>query len=894
MKTDCYFAAACILAGVILASSCSSGTRKDIPGLVSYSFPTNGSPVYQLCPGTVNKGGKRVIISGAYDGTVQCHRPDGKLLWKAQTGGSFPNDLEVSDLNGDGRDETLVASADGSLYVFDHNGVLKWKFPGELPLMTVCAVTSENKKLILTGGTEKKIYLLSSDGQLINTYNAGYVVRYIRKGNITGNGKDHAAVMYAKSVRGKDQYFLQLFDPGSLIPVWEKNVNIAAESLNECYFDLITADIDRDGDDDIIMSHGWRDNGKLSAYNHLGEKINLPRYQARDLTKTTYRMNLITHVKCTSTGDEYLLGLFGNQLIQYNLDLTLRDILTTSYSYANGTFDPVSGKYYLGSSISGGDCIHVIDIADPGWKKAYEYLAPSGNLEKIIKNIETLNRQIDSFTPPAYQPEPKKVLVVGETPGGSFADSITHIKFVRDTKFNENFDRSTLPGVWKTKKETRFEYRDTQEEIWQFAKNMEKTGQDFTVWGGHGNDPFYMQMETLEGFFKYAPNTFRGFVFPEMERTDEAMVQAVHERVIPLAELCLKHNKKIFLRNKNVYWLGSCYMDLWKSILLNSRYKSVFVPSMEETNDRMQDLTLSGRVGLWASGCFDQYSSRAVTDNACYTRLWEWCSQQVLMHLIRSMVLGSSLGSDILLINSYQGDPDQFMTLYKLLEKGIICIPDKEDLLSLSEVCLGIRDPSHGYLEHGKNHWGISNYEPDEKTYVFDRLDIFWSGAPVQTYDFSYYGTGSKIRMLDFLPKNPYGLVAFVPDDINLADNPRFKTKITTDGEFFYDENGVKHTAEEYRPVVEKHLKEAAGRLPVVVEGNVAWTVVRLDDNHIRLVLIDAGYLDPADRLATIRFQKITPAECRDILSNEIIPVSGNSAVVKVPAGIFRIIDITH
>ena len=72
--------------------------------------------------------------------------------------------------------------------------------------------------------------------------------------------------------------------------------------------------------------------------------------------------------------------------------------------------------------------------------------------------------------------------------------------------------------------------------------------------------------------------------------------------------------------------------------------------------------------------------------------------------------------------------------------------------------------------------------------------------------------------------------------------------KQATDGQFFYDAQGAKRTAKDYRPVMVKELEAAAARLPVRVQGDVSWTVVRLDPAHVRVLLIDPGYLDPADR----------------------------------------------
>jgi len=73
-------------------------------------------------------GGQSVLVAAAFDGTVLCYTPAGKLLWKIQASSAFPFDLGVGDINGDGRDETLVAAADGALYAIDHNGKLLWRF----------------------------------------------------------------------------------------------------------------------------------------------------------------------------------------------------------------------------------------------------------------------------------------------------------------------------------------------------------------------------------------------------------------------------------------------------------------------------------------------------------------------------------------------------------------------------------------------------------------------------------------------------------------------------------------------------------------------------------------------------------------------------------------------
>ena len=76
--------------------------------------------------------------------------------------------------------------------------------------------------------------------------------------------------------------------------------------------------------------------------------------------------------------------------------------------------------------------------------------------------------------------------------------------------------------------------------------------------------------------------------------------------------------------------------------------------------------------------------------------------------------------------------------------------------------------------------------------------------------------------------------------------------------------------------------------------GDVHWSVVRVDPTHVRVILVDPGYLTPADRNADILLQHLDGTSCVDILSGEILPIDSNRIRVHVPMGIVRIVDITH
>ena len=61
------------------------------------------------------------------------------------------------------------------------------------------------------------------------------------------------------------------------------------------------------------------------------------------------------------------------------------------------------------------------------------------------------------------------------------------------------------------------------------------------------------------------------------------------------------------------------------------------------------------------------------------------------------------------------------------------------------------------------------------------------------------------------------------------------------------------------------------------------WSVVRLDPTHIRVTLIDPGYVDPADREADVVLQHVDGVRCIDILSGEELAISDGAIHARAP-----------
>jgi len=387
--------------------------------------------------------------------------------------------------------------------------------------------------------------------------------------------------------------------------------------------------------------------------------------------------------------------------------------------------------------------------------------------------------------------------------------------------------------------------------------------------------------------------------FAEMEGVDEHMQEVVESILLPLAEYCREKNKKIIFRNKNIFWNGTSYVPYWRRVLLDSGFEDVFIPTLEETNCRTAELSLSGRIGLWMTGSFNQWSCRMTTDNANFDRMWEWAGQQVLSHHFRHLVSRASLGANVFFNSISQGPFSselyrQLEPFYDMLEKGIIQIPDQDGLLSVPDICIGLKSPpSEEYIHHGTNGHHYTYREDTHPMLVFDSLDCYWAGSPIKDHDFSGFGLGADRRMCNFLPESPNGLVPIVPDDTNILMT-RFRRKISTDGQFYFDDDGNQVSADKYKDVVENLLHDSADRLPVRVTGPAHWSVVRIDPNHVRVTLVDPGYLDPSDRDVEIILQHMDGVGCRDILSRETVPIRGNRIAVRIPMGTLRVLDIEH
>ena len=399
-----------------------------------------------------------------------------------------------------------------------------------------------------------------------------------------------------------------------------------------------------------------------------------------------------------------------------------------------------------------------------------------------------------------------------------------------------------------------------------FDSKLGSNSNGVAFWGGHGNDPYYFSLETLKKIIDKANGRKVVFLYPELEQHNSDFAWFLDYHIFPLAEYAKDKNANIYVRTKNIFWQGAAHMDLWDE-MQSGKYADVFVPAMEETSDKMMDVSVPGRMGFWLTGATDTWGARTARDEATYDRLREFSHQAVPNHFLRQYIYNIANGATV--IDHFNYNMEYMSFIWELIAKEVLYVPKRDELLSISPVHLSMIDVNEHYLNEGTAiKWTtfFNQQTEDANPMVWSRMNGTWPGAPVTEWDYSAYASGIKDRRVNYLPPTPNGLVLVtLPQEGahavqgaprgKLKDNlhPLYKDimkEYYTDGHSYYDANGNSSmAANTYYTTVKNDIENSAKKLPVTVTGDeVAWVVAQLDETHLRLTLVDGGWINPNDR----------------------------------------------
>ncbi|QBG46447.1 hypothetical protein EGM51_03185 [Verrucomicrobia bacterium S94] len=932
--------------GIRLATEDGSGGIVDQAVLSAGNNPDTPQPLTSIDTGwtiqkvrTATDGTNTLIIGSTYEGALIGMTWDGTALWTNHLSGYMNHDLWCDDLTGDGSDEILAASADGLVYcVNSATGSNLWNYTpnnsGHLPPMyTVCTVHSNGTPYVVCGAYDKYIRYLDAAGTPVKSiYSETYSISNPWGDNAPPDNLHNATFLRplpqndgseklvvhgscnAMQVNGE----LYFFEPLADLPYLTHDIG-GPKVLG----DMQIVDEDGDGNFEVLMGSSGLNDDQIVHFNPatLEERSWILTGNKQD---TGYR---VTQAVYYPDGNENkIFVLCGATLLDAapSGDSNLVSSAVNyqcSYAFNDLWQDSSSGKILLASAQSGGSCIHIIDPQHPDWHSDFEALEPPGKIASIIANTDQIKTLLETFTKPAWERDPVEVVLTAANPSHpvaqdimSYSDTPVFMNYYWDSYAQDpdDWDRDTVLASnpeYRDKRDGRRSYTKTESWILGQVATEDDGGEGIAMWGGHGNDPYYYSLDTLKGIIDLQNGEKTCLIWPEMNGSSDAFEMVMEDRFYPLAEYARTNNAHIFIRNKNIFWQGAVYLPAWER-MRNGEFAEAFTSLLEETSDKTCELSVAGRMGLWASGALDTWGMRCSRDNPSFDRQRQHSYQRLPNHFLRNMVYNLAGGATML--NITYVDADYLSLAWELIAKGALYIPKREEIVSFSPVHLSMHDPDEHYLEDGENNKWTTFYDQsfeENNPFVFSRMNGTWPAAPNTEWDFSRYAAGVIDRRQNFIPPYPNGIVLVTPVQDGMFANtnaargkmtdhlhPMYKNimqEFISNGRHYISSDGAAtYAADTFYITVANAITNSAAKLPVTVSGNVAWVVAQTAPTHLRLTLVDSGYLNPKDRQATVTFNTVSPVAVSDIMDGTAFPVSDNSATIDVPLGLWRFIDI--
>ncbi len=875
-----------------------------------------------------------MIISSSYDGAILALSSAGKPLWKSDLSGIMNHDVWCEDITGDRNDEILAANADGHVYCLSTSGKLLWEFKAnDAPMYSVCVIHQAEKPFVVCGGFDNNIYYLSPEGAQVKrlsskTYSIAkpwgndpfkpappkrlHMANFLRK--IVHPDGSETLVVHGSMNGMQDKGVVYLFDP-----LADKPTRTTAVNAGRGIGDLV---VSPNGEEILLGTSAHGNDSSMTRMNTKDDEQSS--FKLSSLKKQVdgfgYRVVQPAIYPVDDTFGYFLL--YGRQIVLVPQDLKAAncEVHSCRFSFNDMWMDEANSRVILASAQSGGSCIHLLDLTNEKWKQDFAELVPPGKITAILKASEMVRQRTRAFSRPQWEREPLPVYLMSESVDQSLQPLVDEIQrtssspvFLDHQHFGvaEDWDRSSLGNEkYAAKRDRRRKYTLTPQQAVDALTDIYDSEDGAAYWAGHGNDPYMFTLDTLQKVIDAADGKKTVLIYPELEDHSEDFAFVLNNHFYPLAQYAQGKNTNIYVRTKHSFWQGNVYLPMWNR-LLSGEFADVFVPAMEETTDKAMELSIAGRSGIWASGATNSWGSRCARDNTSFDRSRQHSHQMLPNHFLRMMVYHISGGAQY--IDNFSVDQEYMSLLWELIAKGALYVPKRNEIVSYSPVHLSMHEPDHEYMLESSNVKWCTFFDAEkeaQRPMVFSRLNGSWPGAPVTQWDFSRYAAGVNDRRLNFLPPYENGLVLITPPQHGphanpdaprgrLLDNlhPIYKDILNehhTDGHRYLSADGDQSfPADRYYETIESDIKKAAKQLPLTVSGQVAWVAAQTSPTHLRLTLIDSGYINPNPRQAVVHFHTAQPAKMRDILFGTEFDLSDPTAVtVPVPLGMFRFIDI--
>jgi hypothetical protein len=131
-----------------------------------------------------------------------------------------------------------------------------------------------------------------------------------------------------------------------------------------------------------------------------------------------------------------------------------------------------------------------------------------------------------------------------------------------------------------------------------------------------------------------------------------------------------------------------------------------------------------------------------------------------------------------------------------------------------------------------------------------------------------------------------------VPGPMLRSDGP-WTSIWMTDGDKL-SKDGRDYTLPNARSAILAELASSAKTFPFRVEGQIFHQIVEQAPGRYVIVLVDPGWLNPAERVVTLAAQLPGAWRVTDRLSGAPLDSLDRSLTLRVPAGAFRLVEVSR
>jgi len=885
-------------------------------------IPTKGA-VWRMAVHDLDADEQNEIILGMYDGTICCITETGQEQWSYQSDG-FPFSLTTADLDADGSTEVVVATSAGSVIALSAQGKVSWRFRSQQPMLNVSKVsTATGRDIIAAGGLDRKLYLLDANGNLLDdSFEVSQLIHRMIAADLDNDASDEILLL-----DNRNEAYLLGFEEGKVVQHWKKVMKVPEQYINwenprgRFYtFSLATADLNADQNPEIVMGDTYFNKQPVMATDAEGNALwvtkGIPFKQIDEKRNTEFfSMTMVQTADLIDSlpGDE-ILALAGGTFRLIDGQGTILEEAEAAIGFTDIKIH--QGKVYLGSSPNGDENIYVFDW-DKEWKQKVEAIQRTGKVARIESNIKKIKEQIAQFPQSSSSRNNQYLAGFGRPPH----NHATLVKYQQEQAWwkqefpYENLHTATGMKIieptppldengqpWSARRWQVDAIQGTKsvDSILAHMAFLEENSISTRLTIGHSVMPF-ITLETAQQILQTAPNATYGFYTAEDEQF-ERLERYYKHYFQPLASLCRQYDKYCVTKNKNVWWINTPAHPELTELLFNPGNEEIIKAATEDSNSRTPEINLMGRLGLYLSNKVAGLITNVHRDMFSFNRYHEWEYPKHGHPYLRLMIAHTLLGADEFNLrypfqmeedSSYrftQIGAESVEPFFHLMGKEIIWKPTPEEMAYVSSLGIAMHPPSEKWIADGINGHRPEQWvdDPELTNAVIPFNGTNWGMLPTPEHALQKVLFNKQYQFGAFVPATPYGLVPIVPSHFNLDEVPHITSWLHTDGTYLWEEGGSKLQGKEAAELVKSKFEVAAQDLPFRARGNVFCQILKKDDQNYRIVLIDPGWINPADHSVRIDGQLEGNWSLTDVLSGEQVKFEDE---LIVPAGAFRMID---